>query len=81
MSVSRPELPSISDGDGIVVDNSGSKNSTVLYAGAILTGMTSASFVFNFVLIVVLVVKKRFVTKFKIIVPASQLLVSGQCLI
>ena len=40
----------------------GSKNSTVLYAGAILTGMTSASFVFNFVLIMVLVVKKRLIS-------------------
>ena len=56
--------------DGNVVeldhDESVSKNSTVLYAGAMLTGMTSASFVFNFVLIVFLIVKKRFVSEFEV---------------
>ena len=70
-TVSRPRLqfPNMekSDVDGNVVDESGSKNSTVLYAGALLTGMTSASFIFNFVLIVFLIVKKRFVPEFEIL--------------
>ena len=43
-----------------MADYSGSKNSTVLYAGAILTGMTTTSFIFNFILIIVLVIKKRY---------------------
>jgi hypothetical protein len=47
-----------------MMDYTGSKNSTVLYAGALLTGMTSASFLFNFILIVVLVIKKRYSVKF-----------------
>ena len=54
------------DGNVVDHDESGSKNSTVLYAGAMLTGMTSASFVFNFVLIVFLIVKKRFVPEFEV---------------
>ena len=78
--VSRPGLLSpapdimvmdMSDVDGNAVDESGSKNSTVLYAGAMLTGMTSASFVFNFVLIVFLIVKKRFVPGLEILLMVS----------